>query len=303
MLSSTLSKRVIARRSAVRCKSSAVDPPTQQQLWRAFGHAAIPMFGFGLMDQTVMLQAGHAIDCSIGVAFSLSTLTAAAMGQVCSDASGVLFGGTLESLASRAGFPQAGLTTAQRALPVVKRIQLAGSFCGVILGCLVGLGNLALIDTERSSHLKLNASESELKFEIESSNAIRDNATTLIVRGPDVDGLLASMTAALAVRGCSLVELHAMPRTVGDRNEQNSGDIEDIFHIVKRETGEPFDDCELEELAQGLLESTKTPMNAFAAKKKVHELENTNSSLQDKVQKLEKLVYEDEPVMEIQCLP
>lgn len=44
---------------------------------------------------------------------------------------------------------------------------------------------------------------------MEASNALRPDATVLTVRGPDVDGLLASMTAALTAKGCSLVELHA----------------------------------------------------------------------------------------------
>ena len=79
------------------------------------------MIGFGFVDNTIMIQAGNAIDCSLGVTFGFSTLTAAAFGQVVSDASGVLFGGTLESLAKRAGVPSPGLTTAQRQLAIVQR--------------------------------------------------------------------------------------------------------------------------------------------------------------------------------------
>lgn len=48
--------------------------PTNKQLWRVFNRAAIPMIGFGFTDQTVMLQAGNAIDCTLGVTFGLSTL-------------------------------------------------------------------------------------------------------------------------------------------------------------------------------------------------------------------------------------
>lgn len=185
--------------------------PSNKQLQNHFIRCAVPMVGFGLMDQTVMLQAGNAIDCTIGVTFGLSTLAAAAFGQVCSDASGVLFGGTLESVGRMFGLPTAVLTVAQRELPVVKRIGLAGQLCGIIFGCLLGLGNLLLIDTERSSTLKLQAlsEEQEFAFEVEASNALREDATVLTVRGPDIDGLLASMTAALTAKGCSLIELHA----------------------------------------------------------------------------------------------
>ena len=50
-----------------------------------------------------MIQAGNAIDCSIGVMFGLSTLSAAAFGQIVANVIGILFGGTLESLANVAG--------------------------------------------------------------------------------------------------------------------------------------------------------------------------------------------------------
>lgn len=123
----------------------------------------------------------------------------------------------------------------------------------------------------------------EFDFEIEASNAVRDNATSLKISGPDVDGLLASMTAALAVRGASIVEINAKATDLG---------IEDFFFVVKRETNDPFDDDELEELAQGLLDSTRTPMNVNSVKAAMHELENTNSFLQARVKKLEKLMYE-----------
>ena len=46
-------------------------------------------------------------------------------------------------------------------------------------------------------------------YYVEVSNAERPDATRITVRGPDVDGILASMTVALAQEGASLKELHA----------------------------------------------------------------------------------------------
>lgn len=90
MLSSRrlVSQRVASRRclerATKRIKSTAADSatpilenverPTNLQLWRVFARAAVPMIGFGFTDQTVMLQAGNAIDCTLGVTFGLSTL-------------------------------------------------------------------------------------------------------------------------------------------------------------------------------------------------------------------------------------
>lgn len=300
----TTGQKKTAFSSSVSAAASAsvtdgVEQPTRTQLRRVFTKAAIPMIGFGFIDQTVMLQAGNAIDCTLGVTFGLSTLTAAAFGQICSDASGVLFGGTLDRLFLAAGLPTANLTTAQRGLPVVSRTKLAGSLVGVIFGCALGLLNLLFIDTNRSSTLKLQAfsEEQEFQFTVEASNSVRRSATALTVRGPDVEGLLASMTAALSVRGCSLVELHAKRKNSKlehedvDQLDPTDTTIEDVFYVVKRDTGEPFDDDELEELAKGLLDATRTPMNVNTVKAAMHELENTNSYLRQRIQTLEQVVY------------
>ncbi len=40
-------------------------PPTREQLQNHFMICAVPMVGFGLMDNTVMIHAGNAIDCSM----------------------------------------------------------------------------------------------------------------------------------------------------------------------------------------------------------------------------------------------
>lgn len=76
-----------------------IPQPTSIQLRNHYIANGLPMVGFGIMDQTVMIQAGNMIDCTIGVQFGLSTLTAAAVGGLISNLSGVIFGGTLETLA------------------------------------------------------------------------------------------------------------------------------------------------------------------------------------------------------------
>ena len=76
------------------------DRLTWKQMKALLLSSAIPMVGFGFMDNLVMIQAGSYIDNTLGVQFGLATLTAAAMGQVVSDMSGVLFGGSLERMLS-----------------------------------------------------------------------------------------------------------------------------------------------------------------------------------------------------------
>eukprot|EP00547_Thalassionema_nitzschioides_P009421 CAMPEP_0194226024 /NCGR_PEP_ID=MMETSP0156-20130528/40923_1 /TAXON_ID=33649 /ORGANISM="Thalassionema nitzschioides, Strain L26-B" /LENGTH=268 /DNA_ID=CAMNT_0038958203 /DNA_START=56 /DNA_END=862 /DNA_ORIENTATION=+ len=249
-------------------KNHPVGPPTPKQLRLIFLNTAIPMVGFGFMDQTIMLQAGNAIDCTIGVMFGLSTLTAAAFGQVCSDGAGVLFGRSLEQLASSVGIPKSGVTAAQRALPIVKKAKLAGNFIGVVFGCTLGLVNLFFIDTTRSTTLKLGGDGDGsvgLHFSVKVSNEEHEGATSLRLFGPDVDGLLVSMATALSTQDCSLIELHAKR----DDNSERKG-FDGIFHVVKRSTGEPFDDNELEDLAKTVLNSAHASMKRDQVSDAIH---------------------------------
>eukprot|EP01067_Filipodium_phascolosomae_P005078 Filipodium_phascolosomae@DN3093_c0_g1_i1.p2 len=112
------------------------------------------MLGFGLMDNLVMIQAGEIIDTTIGVTFGLSTITAAAFGQIFSDVSGVCFGGTIEAFASRLGLPNSFLTPGQRNLGFVKLTGTVGRVFGVICGCSLGMLSLLLIDSESAERMK-----------------------------------------------------------------------------------------------------------------------------------------------------
>jgi hypothetical protein len=255
------------------------------------------MVGFGIMDQTVMILAGNYIDCTIGVLFGLSTMSAAAIGQICSDASGVVFGGTVERMARAAGLPSANLTVAQAKLPIVARTTLFGSFVGIIVGCTIGLVNLLFIDTSRSSTLKLQALNEgqDFEFTVEASNALRPDATALTVEGPDVDGVLASMISALANQGCSIVEISAKRAPAKDTlGISYSGKIKDVFYVVDQESGEPFEDDQLEIVAQALLEATRTPLRnydfvrAAVVHNKPEEDSPLDSSFSDKFKMLEK---------------
>tara|TARA_B110000305_G_C19276597_1_gene557155 strand:- start:205 stop:924 length:720 start_codon:yes stop_codon:yes gene_type:complete len=107
------------------------------------------MFGFGIMDNLIMIQAGDFIDKQFGATLGITTLAAAALGQVFSDVSGVLFGGTVEAAAVTAGFAAPLLKAGQRNLPAARRAILGGGVCGVTLGCLVGASCLLFMDLDK----------------------------------------------------------------------------------------------------------------------------------------------------------
>jgi len=128
--------------------------PNKKQLRDLFFAAAVPMVGFGFMDNTVMILAGDAIDSTIGVRFGLATMTAAAFGQICSDVSGVAFGGLVEAAFVKLGLPVPNMTQAQRRMPISKSAAMAGSIIGVVCGCLLGMVNLFALDLDAAEMAK-----------------------------------------------------------------------------------------------------------------------------------------------------
>lgn len=154
----------------------AIAPPSSQQLKILFTASAVPMIGFGFMDNLVMIQAGQFIDNTIGVSMGLATMTAAAAGQVVSDVSGVIFGGSLERFLHRYKLIQASsLTTAQRALPLCRNVALLGAVCGVALGCGLGASCLLFMDLEARQRaeqaIQLQAVLNDMMMEAESEEA------------------------------------------------------------------------------------------------------------------------------------
>ena len=77
--------------------------------------------GAGFVDNFIMVMAGDAIDRSLGVAFGLTAMAAAGLGNACSDVCGVYLGGTIEAFAGKLGIPDPKLSAAQAASrPVVQ---------------------------------------------------------------------------------------------------------------------------------------------------------------------------------------
>ncbi|KAH8044436.1 hypothetical protein JL722_14684 [Aureococcus anophagefferens] len=165
-------------------------PPTSEQLQNHFMICAVPMVGFGLMDNTVMIHAGNAIDSRSRNAWDYWA-------------------------ASRAPWT----------------------------GCSLGLLNLFVVDTKQSSVLKLRHDAGEaLGFTVDVDNGARHDATTVTIEGPDIEGLVASLTAAIANSSYSLVTCAASP---GD----DADSVRDVF-VIQTASGDQVDDGHLDDLAR-----------------------------------------------------
>jgi len=166
--------------STTTISSADIPRPTMQQLKVLFAASAVPMVGFGFMDNIVMIQAGSYIDNTLGVTMGLATMTAAAAGQVVSDVSGVIFGGSLERFLHRYKLIQAStLTAAQRSLPLCRNVALFGAVCGVALGCGLGASCLLFMDLEARERaeraLQLQAVLNDMMMEASEAAAENDN--------------------------------------------------------------------------------------------------------------------------------
>ena len=119
-------------------------------------------------------------------------------------------------------------------------------------------------------------------YKVEVSNKDRPDATKITVVGPDVDGILASMTVALAREGCSLKELHAgyvdLVETRSHEIKHTEGDrIEDVFFVAKHDTGEQFPDDDLQLLGESLLTSLANPLTTLSGKdQSMHKLKEVS---------------------------
>ena len=159
----------------------AEEPLSSKVKWRHFFACAMPMVGFGAMDNTIMIHAGDMIDNFFGH-YLRFTLVAAAFGQVSpppllsplpffhptffislhthtlsqlfSDVAGVMCGGTVEAFAARCGFTSPRMTSAQRSMRSTRLLGTLGSAIGVMVGCCLGMGNLFFLDLEKAERMK-----------------------------------------------------------------------------------------------------------------------------------------------------
>jgi len=262
------------------------DRPTPEQMRAHFVQSMVPMIGFGFMDNTVMIHAGNAIDLTLGVTFGLSTMAAAACGQICSDVAGVSFGGMIEATARKLGLSSPGFDGDQMSRADVKRTGLLGSVIGVIMGCSLGLCNLLLIDSETKER-KLEMSTDAVngvEYTVSISNAEKEDTTAIIVEGPAGKGLLASILNVLMEKDIAIYELSSTAADYGEFKTRK---------ILVTKNGEQIADDEIEDLAKAVLGAAKHPLRTTQLLRVQHNLQQERDDLKHQLEvalaQLEKL--------------
>eukprot|EP00297_Palpitomonas_bilix_P013635 CAMPEP_0113894860 /NCGR_PEP_ID=MMETSP0780_2-20120614/16996_1 /TAXON_ID=652834 /ORGANISM="Palpitomonas bilix" /LENGTH=354 /DNA_ID=CAMNT_0000885535 /DNA_START=384 /DNA_END=1444 /DNA_ORIENTATION=- /assembly_acc=CAM_ASM_000599 len=97
-----------------RKREESCSSPSLSQLTHLAVLNGVPFIGFGFLDNAIMIGAGEYIDYTIGLTLGLSTMAAAALGNLLSDVAGVGMGGTIEAFASKLGIPETTLSQAQQ---------------------------------------------------------------------------------------------------------------------------------------------------------------------------------------------
>lgn len=119
--------------------SESTDPPSVRQLQLVAFHSAIPFVGFGFLDNAVLIIAGEYIDLTIGMTLGISTMAAAALGNIVSDVSGIGLAHYVEAATNRLGFKSPHLSTKQTEMPRTRFATNMGRALGITMGCLVGM--------------------------------------------------------------------------------------------------------------------------------------------------------------------
>mmetsp|Transcript_4794 Transcript_4794/g.8251 ORF Transcript_4794/g.8251 Transcript_4794/m.8251 type:complete len:335 (-) Transcript_4794:40-1044(-) len=278
---------------SIRLSSSASEVQLENgQLRKHFVSCAVPMIAFGFVDNTVMLHAGNFIDLTLGVTFGLSTLAAAACGQVCSDSGGVLFGNYIFDAARRMGLPEAKFTPQQKTLRAVTWTGNAGAAIGVFSGCCMGLVNLFFIDTNAARSEKLfQGGSAELDFSVDVSNEECPSVefTCVTVEGPNIPGVIASVATALTVAGCKIQTMNGVRAdlsvTTGSISNKTGEGM--CFTFVIHRNGAQVADDKLDELAKLVLQAAKEPNNINSLTTANEQLRTENSQLQSRLEKLQ----------------
>ena len=150
------SKHAPSASEAADAVSSAepVAEPSRRDLWLVAVNQAIPFVGFGFMDNALLILAGDAIDNSFGVTLGISTMCAAALGNIVSDVAGVGLGTVIEDICSRLGIPQPNLSQTQRQLRSVRFSGQLGCAVGITVGCVIGMFPLLFLDSGKGETAK-----------------------------------------------------------------------------------------------------------------------------------------------------
>jgi len=116
-----------------------VERPTDAQLRAYSFRVALPFFGFGFIDNFLMLTFGDIIDLTLSQKFGVSMLFSAGLGNVFADSVGAYSSDLIEKVSDRFTPKSAKLTHEQLMMRSVRRRNTIFRIVGISTGCVVGM--------------------------------------------------------------------------------------------------------------------------------------------------------------------
>jgi hypothetical protein len=98
-----------------------------------------PFIGFGILDNMIMILAGEYIELKLGEVFTISTMAAAAYGNIISDVAGIGLSHYVELLVTKLGVKMPELTEEQAHSKKVRYTVNITRAVGLVIGCLLGM--------------------------------------------------------------------------------------------------------------------------------------------------------------------
>lgn len=138
---------------------------TPSQLWDVFTFHCVPFIGFGFLDNFIMIVAGEYIDVTIGAVLGISTMAAAALGNLISDLAGVASQGYIESIFVRMGMRTVYLSPGQASLMRTRACIFWGHSVGIVIGCLLGMIPLLFFPSKEENACDKDAESSKASDE------------------------------------------------------------------------------------------------------------------------------------------
>lgn len=143
-----LARSILEEGAAAGEAAAAGGGASRAQLKGLFLATAIPMVGFGFVDNAVMISCGEFLEVKLGAAMAISTLAAAGLGNLISDVVGLGAGGAIEAGAARLGFEVPRLSAAQLAGRAATLTRHGASALGISIGCVLGMFPLLFYDAD-----------------------------------------------------------------------------------------------------------------------------------------------------------
>uniref|UniRef100_A0A914PXN9 Transmembrane protein 65 n=1 Tax=Panagrolaimus davidi TaxID=227884 RepID=A0A914PXN9_9BILA len=131
--------KIDIKKKEVKKEVGNIENITSKQVKQLIIFNVFPFIGFGILDNMILIVAGQWINTTFGVLLGISTMAAAALGNILSDIAGVGLSYYVEIGVRKLGIHQPTLLQEQAESRKVRYIVNFSRAMGLTVGCLIGM--------------------------------------------------------------------------------------------------------------------------------------------------------------------